>query len=361
MSAESSAHLTSLPPVVLVTGGSGFLGINLIRHLLAHGVQEVRSLDLEPFNYPEENDARIRAVIGDVRDRETVRTLLTGCSAVVHCAAALPLCSEEEIRSTDVDGARIVAEEAHAAGVTRFVYISSTAVYGIPDHHPIVEDDRLIGVGPYGESKIIAEGIVRTLDSDTFPVTILRPKSFVGPERLGVFALLYDWAYTGHNFPILGSGRNRYQLMDVEDLCDAIRLALTHPDLSAVRDTYNVGAREFATMREDWQVVLTAAGHGKRIIGSPAKVIIPLLRLLELCHLSPLYRWVYETAPNDSFVSVERICNKLGWQPKYSNQDALLRNYAWYVENIDRFRGQYGKTHRVPWKQGILALIKRFF
>lgn len=361
MCAESPTRLLPSPSVVLVTGGSGFLGINLIRHLLAHGTREVRSLDLEPFNYPEATDPRIQAVVGDVRDREAVRALLKGCDAVVHCAAALPLCSEEEIRSTDVDGARIVAEESVAAGVTRFVYISSTAVYGIPDHHPIVEGDRLIGVGPYGESKIIAEGIVRALDSDRFPVTILRPKSFVGPERLGVFALLYDWAYTGHHFPILGFGGNRYQLLDVEDLCDAIRLALTHSDLSAVRDTYNVGAREFATMREDWQAVLTAAGHGKRIIGSPAKLIIPVLRLLELCRLSPLYRWVYETAPQDSFVSVERLCTQLGWQPKYSNQQALLRNYAWYTENIDRFRGQVGKTHRVPWKQGALALIKRFF
>lgn len=362
MSANASTvAMLPLPEPVLVTGGSGFLGINLIRRLLALGVREIRSLDLLPFDYPEANLPQVHTVIGDVRDRETVTALMQGCQSVVHCAAALPLCSEEEIVSTDVDGARIVAEVAKTAGVQRFVYISSTAVYGIPDHHPLVEGDRLEGVGPYGKSKIVAEGIVRTLDCDAFPVCILRPKSFVGPERLGVFALLYDWAYTGHGFPMIGSGRNQYQLLDVEDLCEAIVLALTHPNLTAVRDTYNVGAARFTTMREEWQAVLDAAGHGKKIVPTPAWLVIPALKLLEALHLSPLYAWVYETASQDSFVSVEKIQRQLGWQPRFSDSEALLRNYAWYVANLAQFQGKSGKTHRVPWKQGLLSVIKRFF
>jgi nucleoside-diphosphate-sugar epimerase len=360
-SAKDSHIPFALPEPILVTGGSGFLGINLIRWLLAHGARDVRSIDLLPFDYPEATDPRIRTVIGDVRDPEAVATILKGCQSVVHCAAALPLCSEAEILSTDIDGARIVAEASVAAGIQRFVYISSTAVYGIPDHHPLVETDRLEGVGPYGRSKIVAEGIVRNLDSDTFPVCILRPKSFVGPERLGVFALLYDWAYTGHGFPMIGNGKNRYQLLDVEDLCEAIGLALTHPDLTVVRDTYNVGAAVFTTMREEWQAVLDAAGHGKKIRTTPAKLVIAGLKVLEKLHLSPLYAWVYETAAQDSFVSVEKIQTRLGWQPRYSDIDALLRNYAWYIANLDQFRGKSGKTHRVPWKQGILTLIKRCF
>lgn len=354
-------HHSPIPEPVLVTGGSGFLGINLIRWLLAHGVSEIRSLDLLPFDYPEATSPCVHPIIGDVRDSETVQTIMKGCRSVIHCAAALPLCSEAEIFSTDIDGARIVAEAAKAAGVSRFVYISSTAVYGIPDHHPLVEEDRLEGVGPYGKSKIIAEGIVRALDCDQFPATILRPKSFVGPERLGVFALLYDWAYTGHGFPMIGSGKNRYQLLDVEDLCEAIGLALTHPDLTAVRDTYNVGAAIFTTMREEWQAVLDAAGYGKKIRPTPTWLVIPALKLLDFLHLSPLYAWVYETASQDSFVSVEKIQRQLGWKPQFSDRDALLRNYAWYIANLSSFQGKSGKTHRVPWKQGFLSVIKRFF
>ena len=68
-------------------------------------------------------------------------------------------------------------------------------------------------------------------------VPIIRPKSFVGPERLGVFALLYDWALDKRNFPMIGSGKNRYQLLDVEDLCQAIHLCMAQPAKVAKRYT----------------------------------------------------------------------------------------------------------------------------
>ena len=58
-------------------------------------------------------------------------------------------------------------------------------------------------------------------------VPIIRPKSFIGPERLGVFDLLFDWAKDGHGFPMIGNGKNRYQLLDVEDLCEATYLCCT--------------------------------------------------------------------------------------------------------------------------------------
>jgi nucleoside-diphosphate-sugar epimerase len=191
-------------------------------------------------------------------------------------------------------------------------------------------------------------------------VPIIRPKSFVGPERLGVFALLYDWASQGHGFPMIGRGDNRYQFLDVEDLCDAIYQTATI-DPSLANDTFNVGAKVFATMREDYQAVLDYAGFGRRVRGFPAAPLIWTLRTLEHLKLSPLYRWVYETAATDSFVSIEKAERVLGFAPKYSNRDALIRNYQWYLDNRQRFTGQSGVTHRVPWKQGILGLAKRFF
>lgn len=345
---------------VLVTGGSGFLGINLIRALLERGVDEIRSLDLVSFDYPEKDDPRLKTVVGDIRDRQQVRQILDGVTEVVHAAAALPLYSKEDIFSTDIEGSRIVAEEAVGAGVKRFVHISSTAVYGIPDHHPLYEDDKLSGVGPYGEAKIEAEKVCIAARETGMTVAVLRPKSFVGPERLGVFALLYDWAYTGHNFPLIGNGKNRYQLLDVADLCDAIEACLTLPD-EKVNTVFNIGAKVFGTMREDYQSVLNVAGFGKRVIGFPAWPVIWALRILEFFHLSPLYKWVYETACEDSFVSIEKAERLLGFAPKYSNQDALLRNYGWYVENVNSFSGESGVSHRVPWKQGILGFFKLFF
>jgi nucleoside-diphosphate-sugar epimerase len=128
-----------------------------------------------------------------------------------------------------------------------------------------------------------------------------------------------------------------------------------------VNDTFNIGAAEFTTMREDYQVVLDEAGYGKRIKGFPAGPVILALRILEALHLSPLYKWVYETASKDSFVSIDKAKEKLGFNPQYSNKDALLRNYRWYLANVDKFKNTSGVSHRVPWKQGILALAKLFF
>jgi nucleoside-diphosphate-sugar epimerase len=350
--------MTAETPRVTITGGAGFLGINLARYLHSRGFA-VTSLDIADFAYPDMRD-KVTVVSGDIRDREAVDRAVEGADYVVHTAAALPLYKPQDIYTTDVEGTRNVLDAALRHGVKRAVHISSTAVYGIPDHHPLVEDDRLDGVGPYGQAKIQAEMIGLEYRAKGLVVPIIRPKSFIGPERLGVFALLYDWALEGHNFPVLGSGNNLYQLLDVEDLCEAIRLCLTLPD-EQVNDTFNIGAGVFGTMKEDYQAVLDRAGHGKRIIPLPAAPAIWALRVLEALHISPLYKWVYETASKESFVSIEKAQRKLGYAPKYSNKDALLRNFEWYVQNREQFAEASGISHRVPWRQGALALAKRVF
>lgn len=342
---------------VLITGGAGFLGINLVRHLLARG-HDVTSLDLAGFDYPER--ARIREVRGDIRDEARVDEAMAGHDFVVHTAAALPLYAPEDIHTTDVIGTRVVMRAARRHGVSRAVHISSTAVYGIPDHHPLREDDRLDGVGPYGQAKIQAEMVCLEERARGLTVPILRPKSFIGPERLGVFGVLYDWALDGHGFPMIGSGENRYQLLDVEDLCDAIYLCLTR-DASLVDDTFNIGAGEFTTMGEDYQAVLDAAGFGKKIVPLPAAPAVMALRALEALGLSPLYEWVYETASKDSFVSIEKAERVLGFAPRYSNKEALLRNLAWYRDHRGELGSRAGVTHRVPWRQGALGWAKKLF
>ena len=345
---------------VLVTGGSGFLGINLIRFLRTKGVDEIRVLDIADFDYPEKGEPWLKFTLGDVRDIPAVEKVTDGCDVVVHCAAALPLYSEKDIYTTEVDGSKNVLNAARKFNLDRHVQISSTAVYGVPKKHPIYETDPMIGVGPYGHAKIEAEDACRAARAEGYCVPIIRPKSFIGPERLGVFALFYDWAYTGHGFPMIGSGRNRYQLMDVEDLCEAIWAAMTYPK-GVVNTEFNIGAKDFTTMKEDYQAVLDRAGHGKKIHGTPVKPIVFILRILEALKLSPLYPWVYETASTDSFVSIEKAEKLLDFKPKYSNKDALIRNYEWYVAHLSEFAGKSGVSHRVPWKQGLLAVAKLFF
>lgn len=356
--ASQSAPATEQPTqTILITGGAGFLGINLVRHLLARG-HRVVTLDLAEFTYPERD--QITEVIGDIRNPADLAKAMGGVDIVVHTAAALPLYSPEDIYSTDIDGIRNVLQVAHDQGIQRVVHISSTAVYGIPDHHPLVEDDQLDGVGPYGEAKVKAEEICQEFRDKGLCVPIIRPKSFVGPERLGVFALFYDWAKDAKNFPVLGSGNNRYQLLDVEDLCDAIYTCIVG-DCAVVNDVFNIGAKEFTTLKEDYQAVLDYAGFGKRMVPLPAAPMIWTLRILEKMNMSPLYRWVYETVTEDSFVSIEKAERVLGYKPKYSNKDAMIRNYQWYLDHMHEFAGQSGVSHRVPWKQGALSIAKWFF
>jgi nucleoside-diphosphate-sugar epimerase len=337
-----------------ISGGAGFLGLHLARRLIADG-HEVRSLDLVPLDEP---GLAVQELRGDVRDAAACRELVDGARILVHAAAALPIRgSRDEIRSVNVDGTLTLLSAAVAAGVGRVVFISSTAVYGVPDKHPIEEDDPLVGVGHYGESKIEAEEVCRAFMRRGLDCVILRPKTFVGPERLGVFEILFDWVREGRRIYVLGNGSNRYQLLAVDDLVAAIRLAAGKR--AAKGETLNVGAGEFGTVRSDLQALIDHAGSSSRITPVPVKPAEITLRALELARLSPLAEWHYKTAHRDSFVDVARAERVLGWNPRLSNAQALIETYDWYLAHRDDLAGTAGITHRVPWDQRALGLLKR--
>jgi nucleoside-diphosphate-sugar epimerase len=337
-----------------ISGGAGFLGLHLARRLLADG-HDVRSLDVLPLDEPKLGVAEIR---GDVRDEVACRELVDGARILVHAAAALPIRgSRREIRSINVDGTLTLLAAAAEAGVRRIVFISSTAVYGIPEKHPIEEDDALDGVGPYGESKIEAEAVCRAFMRRGLDCVILRPKTFIGPERLGVFEILFDWIREGRRIYTLGDGSNRYQLLAVEDLVDAVTLAASKR--AAKGQTLNIGAREFGTVRSDLQALIHHADSGSRLTPIPVRPAEAVLRVLELTRLSPLVEWHYKTAHRDSFVDVSRAERVLGWKPRLSNADALIATYDWYLAHRNELSHGAGTTHRVPWNQRALGVVKR--
>src|SRR5438552_8931480 len=119
-----------------ISGGAGFPGLHLARRLLAEG-HEVRTLDVVPLD-----DAELERSVdeqrGDVRDTERTHRLCAGADVVVHAAAALPIqASRASIRSVNVGGTENVLMPARDAGVRRAVFTPSTAVYGVPETHPI--------------------------------------------------------------------------------------------------------------------------------------------------------------------------------------------------------------------------------
>ena len=160
---------------------------------------------------------------------------------------------------------------------------------------------------------------------------------------------------------MIGSGKNRYQLLDVEDLCQAIYLCMTLPDETVERHLQH--RRERVHHHEqDYQAVLDEAGNGKQIIGFPA----------DAGHLGPALPGRCCTSRRSTSGSTRppprtrssrsrRPSALLGYKPKYSNKDALVRNYKWYIAHRDQFEAQSGVSHRVPWKQGALGLLKRVF
>ncbi|MBN4056764.1 NAD(P)-dependent oxidoreductase [bacterium AH-315-J21] len=346
---------------VLVTGGAGFLGYHIAQQLPDMGVSFMAFNDIAGFLSDEYPDGSLLANV-DVRDKAAMTALIkdNNIEVIVHTAAALPLCKRDEIYSTNVEGLRNTLEVARDCGVERFIFISSTAVYGVPEKHPLFEDDDVVGVGAYGETKILGEELCRQFRSQGLCVTIIRPKTFIGTARLGVFQILYDWVDSGKRIPIIGSGANKYQLLEVRDLVEAIRLAGTL-DHSVTNDVFNVGAIEYAQVRQDVGALCDFAGNGARIMPTPAPIVKPALAFFEMIGVSPLYKWVYGTADKDSYVSTDKIESKLGWKAKYSNEDALIGSHKWYLEHKDELEtSKTGTTHRVGWDQGILGFFKKW-
>ncbi|TYB70095.1 NAD-dependent epimerase/dehydratase family protein [Nonomuraea sp. PA05] len=340
---------------VVVTGSAGMLGGHLTRRLALDG-HHVVGVDLRP---PADPLPAVEHRIGDVRDLPLMTEVMTGADAVVHCAGALPSYPAEQIHDLIVTGTGTVLEAGRLAGVERLVHISSTAVYGLPELVPTPEDHPRAPVDPYTRAKAAAEELAEKYRANGMCVPVLRPKTFLGPGRMGLFAMLFEWAEEGRNFPVLGKGDKRIQMFAIEDLVDAVTLVLDAP-APVADDTYNLAAAEFGTLREDFQAVLDAAGHGKRVVSLPAGPALAGLRLLERSRLSPVYGRLARKLLADSYVSIDKARERLGFRPGLSNRDAILRTYAWWREN--RATGaRRGATSRDAWRQGALSLAKVFF
>lgn len=336
-----------------ITGGSGFLGHHLARELVGAG-HAVRTLDVESLDA--EPEPGVEALVGDVRDPERASRLCEGVEVLVHAAAALPIRrSKEEIWSINVEGTEVVLDAAVAHGVRRVVYVSTTAVYGVPETSPITEDTPIDPLGAYGVSKAAAEEACFSAVARGIEVVVLRPKTFLGPGRLGIFQILFQWIREGRRIYLIGSGHNRYQLLAVDDLVAAISLAGTRDASGGI---FNLGAKGFGTVRADLHALVDHARSPSRLVGLPARPAQTVLRALELARLSPLAEWHYKTAGKDSYVDVTRAEQALGWTPRRSNVDTLIAAYDWFLAN-EAEGGDVGTTHRTAWSQRALALLRR--
>ncbi len=320
-----------------ITGGGGFLGLHLGRRLLRDG-HTVRSLDLEP-HYPLEAEG----IVGDVRDPEAARSLCRGADVVVHAAAALPIArSRRTIRSVNVEGTATVLAAAAEARIRRVVFISSAVVLPRP-------------IEAYGEAKVEAERLCRDFAARGLEVTILRPQAVLGPGRLGVFGILFRWIAEGRRIYTVGPGSNRYQLLDVCDLVDAILLAAEQP---VAGEAFALGAKQFGTVAEDLQALIDHAGSASILTPIPARPTRAVLRTLHLAGLSPLSEWHYRTADRDCVVDLAAAERGLGWSPRFANGEALARAYDSYLAAAPP-APDGGRTHTESWNEKALGFLRR--
>jgi nucleoside-diphosphate-sugar epimerase len=326
-------------PLVLITGGAGFLGEQLCQFLQSLGCT-VRLLDNRSPGRPPRRSVEVMQ--GDVRDPKMLNRAMRGASVVIHAAAAPRGSSPGEVFATDVFGTWSVLQAAQRSGVERVIYLSSVAVYGAQLQRLMHEDDRLMGCEPQAEARIEAEYLCHNARLAGLCVTTLRLTSVVGPSNRGVFDSLYQAAVAGRNFPMLISGDDPCQVLDIEDLCQAVYRCLQLPQ-EHVNDTFNLGGQARGTWRESFQAVLDRAGYGKRVIGIPAAPALAMLQWLERLGWS-VGEATRATAARDSYCAIRRIDAKLGFQPRYSGRDALVRHFAGYLsraasENVIPFPG----------------------
>ncbi len=339
---------------VCITGGTGFLGCHLAREFIHKGYTvtlfDIADLDAKDLF------GKVTFIKGDIRNKTAITKALKDQYYVVHAAAALPIQqSKEDIFHTNVTGTKYVLEAALSQHVKRLVFISTTAVYGVPQHLPEEEDSKLAPIGYYGQSKIEGENLCKQFIKKGLEINIIRPKTFVGPERLGIFELWYDAIYTDKRVFLLGDGNNPYQLLAVSDVVSAIILALT---AKAKNEIFNIGAKEFQTWNKDLQFVIDYAKSKSRITPLPTLPSQAILFILEQLHLSPIAAWHYKTMPVASYVSTKKAERMLQWKAKKSNKELLLENYTWYEKNRSEIKKRVGTTHRVGWDFKLLNIVK---
>lgn len=342
---------------ILITGGTGFLGVHLSRFFIKKNYKVVL-LDTAALT-ASDLQGKVSVVKGDIRNPDEIESAFKNVDYVVHAAAALPIHHDRNyIFDVNVNGTRNVLKASLKHKVKKLVFISTTAMYGVPRTLPEKETDTIYPIGHYGESKAEAEKLCLSFYKKGLPVNILRPKSFLGAERLGVFTIWFEAIYNNRPVFILGKGNNLYQLLEVVDLCNAIEKSLTSR-LSG--EIFNVGAEKFGTWRENLSKLIKHAKSKSKIIALPVLPTQVALSILEKFNLSPIVAWHYKTFPVDSYVSIEKAKKKLGFSPTKSNDDILIESYDWYKSHRKDFIGHEGTTHRTVWNFKLVDFAQKFF
>jgi dTDP-glucose 4,6-dehydratase len=308
---------------VLVTGGAGFIGSNLVRLLLAETDHQVTVLDALTYAGHRLNlrglPRPVRFVRGDVANRADVRRALAGADAVVHLAAESHV--DRSIRDptpfvrTNVLGTQVLLDEARARGVRRFVHVSTDEVYGaLGPTGMFSEHSPLRPSSPYAASKAGADLLVLACHrTHGLPAVVTRCTNNFGPyqfpEKLIPLAILR--ARERRPVPVYGNGLQVRDWIHVEDHCRALLRVL---EAGRPGEVYNVGANQERTNREVVLAILDLVGAPRDLLTS-----VP-------------------DRPGHDFryaLDASKLRRELGWTPRWSFDRGLEATVSWYLEHAE--------------------------
>jgi UDP-glucose 4-epimerase len=309
---------------VLITGGAGFIGTTVARRLLGENeVVAVDNLHRDALSGTELADhPSFTFVHGDVLDAALLREVADGATHVVHCAAiaGVDTVLESPVRTMRVNliGTYNMLEAAHAAGtVERLVDFSTSEVFGTYAYK--VAESDMTATGSVGEarwtyavSKLAGEHMAKAYHAELeLPTVSLRPFNVYGPGQIGGGAIraFIEGALAGRDLVIHGDGSQIRAWCYVDDMVEAVLLALEHP--AAVGESFNIGnARSTVTIYDLAQRI-------RRLTGCPGEIVFQPLH----------YTDVELRIPN-----VDKARDVLGFEARVELDDGLARTIAWYRE-----------------------------
>jgi len=339
---------------ILVTGGSGFFGSLLLKRILSLGYECI-NLDLNNSGI---NNKNLIEINKDILNENKIDEAFKNVDLVYHNIAAVPLVNNKKtFLDTNIEGTRIVIEKSIKYGVSKLINTSSSAIFGIPANNPVNEEDPCIPIDPYGKAKLKGEFLLEKYKKDINFVSI-RPRTIIGPERLGIFQILYEWIYNNQNIPVLNGGQNIYQFIHVNDLVD-FNISLIEKELK--NDFINIGANNPKELSSELKKLINFAESGSKIKSLNKNIVKNMLLVTNFFNLTPLSTYHAFMYGESLYFDNNKLENQFEFTPKYSNTDTLIDGYKWYVENRDFIlsNNDLNSPHKSPVKQKLLKLIPK--
>jgi dTDP-glucose 4,6-dehydratase len=315
--------------MIVVTGSRGLLGREVIRQAAERG-WSVRGVDLlQP-----DPDIRYSCeqVQADLLDPSSCRRICKGAKIIVHAAALQhhshpPRFHRDAFFHKNVIMTQNIADAAKVAGVRQIIFVSSDMVYGVPRNGPFCETDTPNPIGPYGRSKLASEQVCLAKRHAGIKVTVFRPRLIVGPGRLGILTKLFDQIREGKNIPLIGNGMNRYQMVAVGDVANAILLAMQKES----DGVFNLGSSQVPTVAALIDQVARRAGSPSKVLRTPRLMTEAVLWMLYFLRVGPLVPEQFRIAGVDYVLDTSAAQVQLGWSPQFDDVEMLWQAYEWYV------------------------------